>query len=59
VLGTSNSMDAMADSVRGLRADGRLVLMGAEAKQLAVSPLDLIMKRIKIIVDWLEERALS
>jgi D-arabinose 1-dehydrogenase-like Zn-dependent alcohol dehydrogenase len=49
VLGTSNSMDAMADSIRGLRPDGRLVLMGAEAKQLAVSPLDLIMKRIKII----------
>src|SRR5260221_8920970 len=42
-------MDAMADSIRGLRPDGRLVLMGAEAKQLAVSPLDLIMKRIKII----------
>jgi alcohol dehydrogenase len=49
VLGTSNSMDAMADSIRGLRPDGRLVLMGAEAKPLPVSPLDLIMKRIKII----------
>jgi alcohol dehydrogenase len=49
VLGTSNSMDAMADSISGLRPDGRLVVMGAEAKQLAVSPLDLIMKRIKII----------
>jgi alcohol dehydrogenase len=49
VLGTSNSMDAMADSIRGLRPDGRFVLMGAEAKPLAVSPVDLIMKRIKII----------
>src|SRR6516165_10325298 len=49
VLGTSNSMDATADSIRGLRPDGRLVLMGAEAKPLAVSPLELIMKRIKII----------
>jgi alcohol dehydrogenase len=49
VLGTSNSMDAMADSIRGLRPDGRLVVMGAEAKPLAVSPMDLIMKRIKII----------
>jgi D-arabinose 1-dehydrogenase-like Zn-dependent alcohol dehydrogenase len=48
-LGTSNSMDAMADSIRGLRPDGRLVLMGAEAKPLSVSPLDLLMKRIKII----------
>ena len=34
VLGTSNSMDAMADSIRGLRPDGRLVIMGAEAKPL-------------------------
>jgi 2-desacetyl-2-hydroxyethyl bacteriochlorophyllide A dehydrogenase len=49
VLGTSNSMDAMADSIRGLRPDGRLVLMGAEAKPLAVSPFDLLMRRIKII----------
>jgi D-arabinose 1-dehydrogenase-like Zn-dependent alcohol dehydrogenase len=49
VLGTSNSMDAMADSIRGLRPDGRLILMGAEAKALSVSPLDLIFKRIKII----------
>jgi alcohol dehydrogenase len=49
VLATSNSMAAMADSIRGLLPDGRLVLMGAEAKPLAVPPLDLIMKRIKII----------
>jgi alcohol dehydrogenase len=49
VLGTSNSMDAIADSIWGLRPDGRLVLMGAEAKPLMVSPLDLIFKRIKII----------
>jgi alcohol dehydrogenase len=49
VLGTSNSMDAMADTIQGLRPDGRLVVMGAELKPLAVSPLDLIMKRIKII----------
>jgi alcohol dehydrogenase len=49
VLGTSNSVDAMADSIRGLRPDGRLVIMGAEAKPLAVSPFDLLMRRIKII----------
>ncbi len=49
VLGTSNSMDATADSIQGLRPDGRLVIMGAEGKPLAVSPIDLIMKRIKII----------
>jgi alcohol dehydrogenase len=49
VLGTSNSMDAMADSIRGIRPDGRLVLMGAEAKPLVLSPFDLLMKRIKIV----------
>jgi alcohol dehydrogenase len=49
VLGTSNSSDAMADSIQGLRPDGRLVVMGADAKPLAVSPFELLMKRIKII----------
>jgi alcohol dehydrogenase len=49
VLGTSNSMDATADSIQGLRPDGRLVVMGVEAKPLMVSPLDLLMKRIKIV----------
>jgi D-arabinose 1-dehydrogenase-like Zn-dependent alcohol dehydrogenase len=49
VLGTSNSVDAMADSIQGLRPDGRLVLMGYEAKPLVVSPMDLLMKRIKVI----------
>jgi alcohol dehydrogenase len=33
VLGTSNSADAMADSIAGLRPDGRLVLMGFENKR--------------------------
>jgi D-arabinose 1-dehydrogenase-like Zn-dependent alcohol dehydrogenase len=49
VLGTSNSTDAMADTIQGLRPDGRLVVMGADAKPIAVSPLDLLTKRIKII----------
>ena len=49
VLGTSNSMDATAESIQGLRPDGRLVVMGVEAKPLMVSPLDLLMKRIKIV----------
>jgi len=49
ILGTSNSMDAMADSIQGLRPDGRFVLMGFEAKPLLVSPADLIMKRIRVI----------
>ena len=43
ILGTSNSVDAMADSIAGLRPDGRLVLMGFENKVLPVHPADLIM----------------
>lgn len=49
VLGTSNSSDAMSESIQGLRPDGRLVVMGADAKPITASPLDLLMRRIKII----------
>jgi 2-desacetyl-2-hydroxyethyl bacteriochlorophyllide A dehydrogenase len=49
VLGASNSADAMADAVRGLRPDGRLVVMGYEAKPLALSIGDLITRRIRVI----------
>jgi alcohol dehydrogenase len=49
VLGTSNSVDAMADTIQGLRPDGRLVLMGLEGKPLPVNPADLIMRRIRVI----------
>ena len=49
VLGTSNSVDAMADTIQGLRPDGRLVLMGVEAKPLTVHPFDLLVRRIRVI----------
>jgi len=49
ILGTSNSNDAMADAMQGLRPDGRFVLMGLEAKPLPVSPADLIVRRIKLV----------
>jgi alcohol dehydrogenase len=49
VLGTSNSADAMANSIEGLRPDGRLVVMGVDTKPLPISPLDLVAKRIKLI----------
>ena len=49
VLGTGNSVDAMGDAIKGLRPDGRLVVMGFEAKPLPLSPGDLIMRRIKIV----------
>jgi alcohol dehydrogenase len=37
------------DSIQGLRPDGRLVTMGADAEPIAVSLIDLISKRIRII----------
>jgi alcohol dehydrogenase len=49
LLSTSNSTKAMVDSVQGLRPDGRLVAMGADAEPLAVSLMDLIGKRIQVI----------
>ncbi len=49
ILGTSNSNDAMADAMQGLRPDGRFVLMGFESKPLPVSPGDLILRRIKLV----------
>ena len=49
ILGTSNSNDAMTDSVQGLRPDGRLVLMGFEAKPLVFSPGDFIVKRMRVL----------
>jgi alcohol dehydrogenase len=49
ILGTSNSVNAMADSIAGLRPDGRLVLMGFENKPLPVHPGDLLARRIRIL----------
>ena len=49
MLGTSNSADATADAVKGLRPDGRLVVMGFEPKPLPLSIGDLIMRRIRVL----------
>jgi alcohol dehydrogenase len=49
ILSTSNSTKAMNDSIQGLRPDGRLVTMGADAEPLSVSLIDLISKRIQIV----------
>jgi D-arabinose 1-dehydrogenase-like Zn-dependent alcohol dehydrogenase len=39
----------MNDSIQGLRPDGRLVAMGADAEPISISLIDLISKRIRII----------
>lgn len=49
ILSTSNSTKSMVDSIQGMRPDGRLVTMGADAEPLSISLLDLITKRIQII----------
>jgi D-arabinose 1-dehydrogenase-like Zn-dependent alcohol dehydrogenase len=49
ILSTSNSTRSMNDSIQGLRPDGRLVTMGADAEPLSVSLIDLIAKRIQIV----------
>jgi alcohol dehydrogenase len=49
ILGTSNSVEAMSDSIAGLRPDGRLVVMGVENETLAVHPFDLITRRLRIL----------
>ena len=49
ILSTTNSNQAMIDSIAGLRPDGRFVAMGLDEKPLQISLSDLIMKRIRII----------
>src|SRR5215470_19801405 len=49
ILSTSNSTKAMADSIQGLRPDGRFIVMGADAEPLSLSLTELLFKRIKII----------
>lgn len=49
ILSTTNSNEAMIDSLKGLRPDGRFVVMGVDSKPLQISLIDMIMRRIKII----------
>jgi alcohol dehydrogenase len=49
ILATSNSAASMAESIAGLRPDGRLVVMGADHNPVPVSPIDLISRRIQVI----------
>jgi dehydrogenase len=48
ILATSNSFDAVTDSIQALRPDGRLVLMGVDAKPLSV-PTSIMWVRGRII----------
>ena len=49
ILATSNSYKATADSIKGLRPDGRIVLMGVSTTEpLTISP-EILFKRARII----------
>jgi alcohol dehydrogenase len=49
VLSTTNSTKSMVDSLQGLRPDGRIVTMGADAEPISLSIMELLMKRIQVI----------
>jgi 2-desacetyl-2-hydroxyethyl bacteriochlorophyllide A dehydrogenase len=49
ILATSNSYKATADAIKGIRPDGRIILMGVSSTEtLAVSP-EILFKRARII----------
>ena len=49
ILATSNSYKATADAIKGIRQDGRVILMGVSSKEiLTVSP-EILFKRARII----------
>lgn len=48
ILATSNSYKATADSIKGLRPDGRFVLMGVSIEPFTISP-EILFKRARII----------
>jgi D-arabinose 1-dehydrogenase-like Zn-dependent alcohol dehydrogenase len=51
VLATASNAKAMADTVDGLGIDGRLVVLGADADPIPVSPLQILLAR-KGVVGW-------
>jgi dehydrogenase len=61
ILATSNSYKAIAGSIKGLRPDGRLILMGASAtnEPFILSPelsLDFLFKRHRLIASLQNDR---
>jgi D-arabinose 1-dehydrogenase-like Zn-dependent alcohol dehydrogenase len=49
ILATSNSYQSVIDALKGLRPDGRAVIMGVSTEPLQLAASDLIAKRIRII----------
>jgi D-arabinose 1-dehydrogenase-like Zn-dependent alcohol dehydrogenase len=49
ILATSNSYQSTADALKGLRPDGRAVIMGVSTEPLLLTAGDLIGKRVRVI----------
>jgi D-arabinose 1-dehydrogenase-like Zn-dependent alcohol dehydrogenase len=49
ILATSNSMKATSDALKGLRPDGRLVVMGFSAREKLEIPSDILFTRAHIV----------
>ncbi len=49
ILHCGNSSKAANDAIKGLRPDGKFVVMGADAEPISISPMDFITKRIKVM----------
>lgn len=49
VLATSSDVGAHSDAVRGLRPEGRLVVIGLGSEPLTLDPGDLIVKRLHVL----------
>jgi len=49
ILSTTNSVEAMNESIGGLRPDGRFVAVGSGGGAVAVGPGPLIGKRVRVI----------
>ena len=51
VLATASNAKAMADTIDGLGIDGKLIVLGADAEPIQVSPLQILLAR-KGIAGW-------
>lgn len=49
ILATSNSYKAIADAIKGIRPDGRVILMGVSPTELLTVSPEILFKRVRII----------
>lgn len=56
ILATGNSYAAITDALKGLRPDGRMVLMGISKEPLTLNGLDLLLKQNRIIGSLKDKR---